>query len=453
MKLTNPWNLLFRPALRRLRRRPHEFAFVESRAAEILEVRQLLASVAPQVTLTTATATGGGTNVTLTSTDINNPDVTITRSGNLVIFTGANGTQITYSNNGSTGTTQTLSILTLKNLTINLGTGIDNFTVSGQNVAGDVTINGAASGSANVAINAASTNVTIGGSINANFGSEAVAFSVFGSFNPASGGGGNLTVNGSVNVTEAGSGDKQVNLFGPPANNASGGKLAIKGGVTVTDTGNGQSGLRIDDGVTISGNVSFDNSANTVNGDTVQIFSNSNAFGVTSIGGTLGLKLSAANYHGDNVVIQGSGAQLVVTGATTINSNGGGDTIRLLNTFFKNTVSVNAGGSPSFSPDTVIVQGSRFDGATTVTTTGPFAALGLGTDSSFAPTVFNSTFTASMTGPSAQIFLSNPTSSSNEVIFNSTVSLTGGTPAGTLIRQGLFFVGAGKLTRVNFNVV
>jgi hypothetical protein len=304
-----------------------------------------------------------------------------------------------------------------------------------------------------VAINAASTNVTIGGSINANFGSEAVAFSVFGSFDPASGGGGNLTVNGSVNVTEAGSGDKQVNLFGPPANNASGGKLFVNGGVTVLDTGNGQSGLRIDDGVTITGNVSFDNSANTVNADTVQIFSNSNAFGVTSIGGTLGLKLSAANYNGDNVVIQGFGAQLVVTGATTINSNGGGDTIRLLNTFFKNTVSVNAGSSPSFSPDTVIVQGSRFDGATTVTTTGAFAALGLGTDASFAPTIFNSTFTASMTGPSATIFLSNPTSATNEVIFNSTVSLTGGTPAGTLIRQGLFFVGAGKLTTVNFNIV
>jgi hypothetical protein len=38
------------------------------------------------------------------------------------------------------------------------------------------------------------------------------------------------------------------------------------------------------------------------------------------------------------------------------------------------------------------------------------------------------------------------------VIFNSTVTLTGGTPAGTLFRQGLFFVGAGKLTRINFNM-
>src|SRR5437899_384149 len=103
MKLINPWKLLFRPATRRLRRRPHDFHFVESLAAEVLEVRQLLASIAPQVTLTTAAAAGGGQNVTLTSTDINNPNVTITRSGNLVIFTGTNGTQITYTNNGSTG--------------------------------------------------------------------------------------------------------------------------------------------------------------------------------------------------------------------------------------------------------------------------------------------------------------------------------------------------------------
>jgi hypothetical protein len=452
MKLTNPWKSLF-SSMRRKRRhhRPvHRNEFVESFAAEVLELRQMLAAVVPHVTLTTAANASGGTNVTLTSTDINNPNVTITRSGNSVVFTGAGGTQITYSNNGSTGTTQTLTIATVANLTINLGTGVDDFTVAGLHVAGNVTINGQASGSANVAINATSANITIGGSINANFGSEMVAFSVFGSFNPASGGGGNLTVNGSVNVTEAGSGSHQVNLFGPPANNASGGKLAIKGGVTIIDNGNGPSGLRIDDGVTISGNVSFNNSANTVNGDTVQIFSNSNAFGVTSIGGTLNLALSNAVYNGDNVLIQGFGAQLGVSGAVTITGNAGADTIRLSNDLFKSTVSVNAGGSPSFSPDTVIIQGSQFNGAATVSTSGAYAQLGLGTDPSFSPTVFNNTFTASMTGASASAFLSNSTSSSNEVIFHSTAHFTGGSPVGRLIEQGKFLAAAG-LTLTNFS--
>jgi hypothetical protein len=431
-----------------LRRRAYDFNVVECLAAEILEVRQLLAAIVPHVTLTTVAATGG-TDITLTSTDINNPNVTITRSGNFVVFTGASGTQITYSNNGSTGTTQTLAIASVASLTINLATGADSFTISGLNVAGNIAINGQASGVANVAINAASTNITIGGSINANFGGESVAFSVFGSFNPASGGGGNLTLNGSVNISEAGSGNKQVNLFGPPANNASGGKLVINGSVSVVDTGNGQSGLRIDDGVTIGGNVSFDNSANTVNADTVQIFSNSNAFGTTSIGGTLNLNLSNAVYNGDTVVISATGTRLPVTGAVTIDGNAGGDTIRLLNALFKSTVTVDAGGSPSFSPDTVIIQGSQFIGAAKVVTSGPYAALGLGTDASFGPTVFNNTFTASMTGPSASIFLSNPKSSSSEVIFNSTVHLAGGTPAGTLIEQGRFFAAAG-LALTNF---
>jgi hypothetical protein len=447
MRLLTLWKLVLRPTGRTLRRRPLRSNFVESLSAEVLEVRQMLSSGAPQMTLT-AQATSGGTNVILTSTDANNPNLTITRSGNFVVFSGSNGTQITFTGNGSTGTTQSLPIATVNNLTINLGAGSDTLTISGLNVAGDVSINGQPCGVASVSIFAGLPNVTIGGSILANFGGEAATFNVFGSGN----GGGSLTVNGSVNVTEGGTGNQQVNLFGPPANNPLGGQLAIHGGVSVLDTGNGQSGLRIDDGVTIGGNVSFNNSANTVNADDVEIFSNSAAFGMTTIGGTLALSLSYAAYHGDTVLIQGTGAQLPVTGAVTINSNGGGDTIRLLNTRFKNTVTVDTGSSPSFTPDTVIVQGARFDGAAKVTTSGPGAALGLGTDATFVPTVFNSTFAALMTGPSASIFLSNPTSTGNEVIFNSTAAFTGGSPAGTLFVQGHFFVGAGKLTRVNFNL-
>src|SRR5262245_52588079 len=148
MKFMNSWKSLIRPARRGLRRRVHDFGIVPALLAEVLEARQMLSSAAPQVSLTTVAA-AGGTNITLTSTDIDNPNVTISRSGNFVVFTGINGTQITYTNNGTTGSTQTLAIPTVNNLTINLGTGVDNFTVVGITVAGNIAINGQASGIAN----------------------------------------------------------------------------------------------------------------------------------------------------------------------------------------------------------------------------------------------------------------------------------------------------------------
>jgi hypothetical protein len=412
-------------------------------AAEVLETRRLLSAAAPQMSLTLQSG-----NLTLASTDIDNPTVTVTRSGNLVVFTGSNGTQITYTNNGSKGTTQSIPLASVNNITFNLGSGSDTIAMSGVDVVGNVTVNGQQEGVASVTIFAGTPNVTIGGTIQANFGGEVATLNVFGSGN----GGGNLTVNGSVNVTEGRTGPQQVNLFGPPANNTSGGKLVIKGNVSVLDTGTGTSGLRIDDGVTIGGNVSFDNSTNNINSNIIQIFSNSNAFGVTSIGGSLTLDLANSTYYGNSVEISGTGSLLPVTGPTMITSGGGADLIKFLNTWFKNTVSVNSGSNLAYIPDQVVAQGSRFDGATTVTETGPYAELGLGTLSSFAATVFNNTFSAQMTGPSAEAFLSNSTSTGNQVIFNSTAAFTGGSPVGSLVVQGHYFVGGGKQTLTNFKV-
>lgn len=443
MKNLNLWKSLFVASGSRSRRRTRS-CFDSCAAAEVLEVRQLLSAAAPQMSLTLL-----NNSLTLTSTDIYNPTVTVHRSGNLVVFAGSNGTQIKYTNNGSIGTTQSIPVASVNNLTVNLGTGSDTITIYGLSVSGNISITGQASGIANVQIYAGPPSVTIGGSILANFGGEAATFGVFGSFN----GGGNLTVNGSINVTEGGSGTQQVNIYGPPADNPSGGKLAIVGGVSVVDNGTGRSGLRIDDGVTIGGNVSFNNAANTVNGDDVQIYSNSVAYGVTSIAGNLSLSLSNAVYSGDYVKVSGNGSQLPVTGQTSITTGNGSDQIWLLNDWFKNTVTVNTGGSPSFGFDQTIIQGSRFDGAVTVTMTGPHAQLGIGTVSTYVPTVFNSTFTANMTGPGAAVYWSNPVSTVNEVVFNSTALLQGGTPVGTLFIQGRYFVGAGKLTRHNFVVV
>ena len=230
-----------------------------------------------------------------------------------------------------------------------------------------------------------------------------------------------------------------------------GGKLIIKGGVTVLDMGTGMSGLRIDDGVTIGGNVSFDNSANVVGADNVQIYSNSNAYGTTSIAGTLTLALSQAVYQSDLVLIQGFGTPLTVTGAVIINSGAGADSIELANDWFKSTVAVNTGTSPSFRRDVVSIDGSRFNGATTVSEIGPNAELDLGTNAQFASTYFNSTFTALVTGASTKVFLSNATSAVNEVVFNSTAKFTGGAPFATLVIQGKFFAGTGKFTKTNFN--
>jgi hypothetical protein len=439
MKLSNLWKSWIQSRRRQLRRKPAGEIFRGHFAAEVLETRELLSGAVPAVTVTVQSG-----NLTVTSTDSNSPNLTISRSGNNINVSSNNGTQITY---GTTvATSQNIVLAAVNNLTVNLGTGTDTISIVGVGTTGSITINGQSSGIANISIHAGTPNIVIGGSIQANLGSEVALFGLFGSYN----GGGSLTVNGSVSVTEAGAGSHQVNLSGPPAGNPLGGKLAIAGGVSVFDTGSGPSGLHIDDGVTIGGNVSFDNSANTVNGDTIQIYSNSNAYGTTSITGTLNLALSQAVYHGDTVTIQGYGSPLAVNGAVTINSGGGGDNIELANVWFKTTAGINTGISPSFANDVLEIDGSRFDGATTVSMGGPFSQLNLGTNSTFGVTTFNSTFAASVTGANAMVQLSNATSTVNEVVFNSTAAFTGGTPYATLTAAGKYYAGVGKLTKANF---
>ncbi len=378
MKFANVWKSLFQRKHNPLRRKSLQDNYFGALAAEVLESRELL-STTPGVTLAVQ-----GSAVTLTSTDINNPVVTVTRSGGNVVVTGASGTLITYGT--KTATSQSVAIASVSSLTINLQTGIDTFNVTGLAVTGNITINGQASGTANVSISAGATNTTIGGSILANFGNEATTFGLFGSTN----GGGNLTVTGAVTINEAGASNHQVNIYGPPANNNTGGKLTIAGNVSVVDTGNGQSGLHIDDGVTFVGNVSFDNSANTVSPDNVQMFSNSNAFGTTSIAGSLTLALSQVTTQNNSVLIQGFGTTpLIVTGATSITSGAGADSIQLVNDWFKGTVNIATGTVLSTNPNVLTINGSRFDGATTIFMTGPNSEMDLGTDSNSGATVFN----------------------------------------------------------------
>ncbi|MFM8288328.1 MAG: hypothetical protein ACKOGA_16675, partial [Planctomycetaceae bacterium] len=196
-------------------------------AAQVLESRRLLAAIG---NLTLLNSSGA---LSLTSTDLNDVEVSIYRSGTSVVFEGGANTTITLGT--SVRATQTISLATANSLTLNLGRGISRVSVEGLSLVGDLRINNGTNGvtgSSIVTVNAGTTNTSIGGSIVANLGSTNSIFNLYGSRNF----GGNMTVAGSVQVTQAGAGDKQVNLAGPLANNPSGGRLAINGDVTVLDT-------------------------------------------------------------------------------------------------------------------------------------------------------------------------------------------------------------------------
>lgn len=413
-------------------------------AAQLLESRALLAAVGNLTLLNTAGA------LSLSSTDINDVEVFITRSGSNVVFTGGSNTTITLGT--SVRASQTINLPSAGSLTLNLGRGISQVTVEGLSLVGDLRINNGlngATGTSIVTVNAGTTNTSIGGSIVANLGSTNSIFNLFGSRNF----GGNMTVVGAVQINQAGDGTKQVNLAGPLADNPSGGRLSINGDVTVLDTGNGISGLHVDAGVTIGGGLSFDNSLNTVNPNAIEVLSNSLSFGATSVAKALTLKTSKAMYAGSTVQIEAVGAPLAIGGIATIATGSGADLVQLKNTAFANTLALNVGSSPSFVGDLMEIQGSTFAMGVTINSTGSEARLNMGTDLAFAPTVFNSTLSVFMNGPAAEIYLSNAGTPTTRPLFvaKSNLSFIGGTPAGTYYRQGPISVVSTKFTQSNFN--
>jgi hypothetical protein len=105
---------------------------------------------------------------------------------------------------------------------------------------------------------------------------------------------------------------------------------------------------------------------------------------MTTIGGSLTLALSRSTWQNNSVVIQGFGAMLPVTGAVSITSGTGADTIQLLNDWFRGTANIVTGTSLSATPNVLTIDGSRIDGAATIVMTGPSSELDLGSG-----TVFN----------------------------------------------------------------
>jgi hypothetical protein len=384
--------------------------------------------------------------LTIASTDAQDPAVTVRRSGTRVVIEGRNGTRVAYGT--STATSQSILLSTVRGLILNLGTGINDVQVTGLNISGNLTIN-QTSGQSLVSINAIPGNTTISGQVQANLQNSEATLNIYGSTDF----GGNLTINGGLNVTAASAGTVQVNLAGPLAGNPNGGLLAIKQGVTFNSTGKGDSGLHIDAGVTITGNVLFDNSLNDVGSSLFELLSSPGIFGETSVSGTLTVKTSQSPYGLDEVDILAINAPLTVGGAVAITGGRGPDEVLLQNVLFNSTTLIDVGDSPAYSPNVVTIDAGTFQGAFTHSSTGNRSRLNLGTDATFLPTYFNNTLTASMTGPSAEILVSNPFSQETQVFFARLVTLTGGTPNGTFLLNGLYSLSPLNLKTTRFDVV
>jgi hypothetical protein len=452
MRLKPVWKRLFSVSQGRRRPLAPRVAAVES-----LESRQLLA-------VGNYTILKSGTTFTVNATDNNNSGIKVTRSGSNIVFTALNNTQLTYGS--SVATTQTIAVGTtgaIAGLTVNLGQGVSSVELEGVSTTGDVKIVGATVGDTVVSVHGTRYNssfttqptTTIGGALVVDLVGSRGTVNLYGSTN----GGGAMAVTGSVNVTANGTGAKQVNLAGPLANNPNGGKLTIGGSLNFLDQGQGTSGLRIDAGVTIGGNVAYDNSLNTSTSSSFQLYSNEAAYGLTSIAGTLDLKLASSVYSGNAVTLDAVGTTpLKITGAASIASGNAADTLYIGNTLFGSTLALGLGSSPAYVNDLATINGSTFTQGVTLTATGPRARLNLGTDLTntvtgqiYTPTTFKSTFSAFLTGDTSSIYLSNGAVTTSRVVFNSNLSFTGGNPAGTYYLQGPITYTASKFTAINFS--
>ena len=454
MRLKPVWKRLFSVSQRQRRPWAPPVAAVES-----LESRQLLA-------VGNYTILKSGTNFTVNATDNNNSGIKVTRSGSNIVFTALNNTQLTYGSN--VGTTQTIAVGTtgaIAGLTVNLGQGVSSVELEGVGTTGDVKIVGATVGDTVVSVHGTRYNsslttqptTTIGGSLLVDLAGSRGTVNLYGSTN----GGGAMAVTGSVNVTASGTGAKQVNLAGPLANNPTGGKLTIGGSVNFVDQGQGISGLRIDAGVAITGNVAYDNSLNTSTSSNFQLYSNAitGSYGPTSIGGTLDLKLASSVYTGNAVTLDAVGSTpLTITGAASIASGNAADTLYIGNTLFGSTLTLGLGSSPAYVNDLATINGTTFNQGVTLTATGPRARLNLGTDLTntvtgqiYTPTTFKSTFSAYLTGDTSSIYLSNAAASTSRVVFNSNLSFVGGNPAGTYYLLGPVTYTPSKFTATNFS--
>jgi hypothetical protein len=237
------WNSLLSRRNRHLRRRPALAPCCL--AAEVCEDRRLLSGTVNVVqsgnslTLTADANHTAGSTPTFELHRINATTVQVddAGSGTLIAKNGAFG---------SAGAVQTFSISSVANVTVNLGTGYDTFSMFDLSTLGNVTIKGKTGAGAlgsDVEIYSNSADVTIGGSIIESLGLQTGAN--HNKYNIDAAGGHNFTVNGNIAISDAHSGvsgnpsdaDTDVKILSDAGSSSN--NLLVKGAVSVSMKGTG----------------------------------------------------------------------------------------------------------------------------------------------------------------------------------------------------------------------
>ncbi len=341
MKLPNPlralsWNSLRRPGIRR-RRPVRTPTFL---AAEILEQRQLLAG--PNVNLSVLAGA-----VTLTATDSGDHSINVHRVDSTnVTFDVSGGTQITYLGVVHASSFN-VAIPTVTGVTVNLGGGFDTYNIFDLSTLGNITFNGHFGGEIGDDLNvySQSANVVIGGSVIFNVGNQ-----TGGSMTPASrptplawGEGersfeevftctGNLTVNGSILVTETGAARNEVDVFtnasmpwGPvPMSSMGTGNLTVNGSLLLNQSGTGDKENDIyTDGpgnLMVNGGVSITQAGSGFHGT----FIDTDGSGNLTIGfGGVSIFDSGSGEHANEIYTSSSGS-ILIKGGVSVNDAGTG---------------------------------------------------------------------------------------------------------------------------------
>jgi hypothetical protein len=485
MNLWKSCTALFQPAPRLRSRRWADTSPFGFYAAEVLEQRTLLSQMNGNVAVTIK-----GGNVTIQDSDNGNHSIQVERSGGNLIFTGF-GSTLTIGN-GPAGSTQTVALASVTSLTINTGTGHDIFGVRGLTISGALIVNGNSSGSIDFSVDTGNLSAATIGSIGLNLGRESATISVAGAF------GGTLTVNGPVQIRQAGpasctaifqavagtlhlksnvlysdsgTGAESVQFF--PAEH---GTLEIDGSITA-NMGNGSAGFAISSpdqfnsgtvtingavtvtagmqalsfsitgAVTIAGSISVMSGAGN---DAVLI--TSTAVSIPTIGGSINVALG----NGQNSFTLISAIphlRVPVNGSLTVTSGAGPDSFEVSDALVKGPVTLSTGNSPAGHPDRLAINGSEFDEAVFVSMPGAGADVELETDLNFLlPTDFKGNATFSLTGPSA-IIDAGQSGKTAIVIFESMLQATGGMPFGTLHVFGGVSLDPAKRKLTRFNLV
>ena len=442
MKRLNPFASLVWNSERKPRKRQRMPCCSAAVAAEVCEERVLLSgpgiagrAAAPTDNVNILLNNG---NLVLQDSDAAAHSVEIVRSGNNLVFTGANGTTLTFQN-GPAAETQTIAVPVLRSVTANLGAaGGDTLTLSDVSVSGAIAINGSGQGPIDIELLARQQSVLVAGPILVNSGGQQLTFAIDAL-------GANFTVNGAVQVLEGGGAQVHNSDI---VQGSLGGNVSLGSGLVVADGGTGTSEFDVLGGVTINGPTTFD-ARNTQVQDLVNIQSISPPSQAPVFNGAVNLLLGSGRNEG----AFDSKIPIVFNGAFDLTSGRGSDTFVFTDDVFKQSFIVNSGSNPSGQPDVLTFDEVQFDGLALIETAGPGATLGLANDPALnIPTVFRGPALFVMTGPSSVINAGRP-AAAPVLVFNSMLLAVGGNPFGTLHVLGGVALNPVERILLNFKLV